>query len=128
MTTIINETIEQYLERRDKQLEEDKKNYKGPHCCLIMDYNIDKSSEENVSPCSYSSKFREYYLDVIKGFGSEKINFCPYCGARLPEGLSDMWFDILEKEYGLDDPSWPEQKKKIPAEFKTDEWWKKRGL
>jgi hypothetical protein len=42
--------------------------------------------------------------------------------------LKDEWFDILEKEYELDNPAWDlEQKEKIPAEFKTDEWWKKRG-
>jgi hypothetical protein len=128
MTTIIDETLEQYWERRDKQLEEDKKNYKGPHCCLIMHYAIDETDPANVSPCSYSPKFREYYLDATDGFGGGKIDFCPFCGTKLPKGLSDEWFDILEKEYGLDDPGMPDQKEKVPAEFKTDEWWKKREL
>ena len=105
-----------------------RQNYKEPHCCLIMHYNTDKTDPENVSPCSYNPKFREYYLDAIIGHGAEKITFCPYCGTKLPKGLSDEWFDILEKEYGLDDPGMPDQKEKVPAEFKTDEWWKKRGL
>ena len=124
----VAETLEEYWERRDKQLEEDKKNYKGPHCCLIMQYSVDKSSRENVSPCIYSPKFREYYLQATIGPGAGKIDFCPYCGTALPQGLSDLWFDILEKEYGLDNPAGLEQKKKVPTEFQTDEWWKKRGL
>ncbi len=37
--------------------------------------------------------------------------------------LRDNWFDALE-ELGFDDPD----NQKIPEEFKTDEWWKKRWL
>src|SRR3990172_9271733 len=115
-------------QEEDNQLETEKQNYKGPHCCFVMDYSVDKSNSENISPTDYSPKFREYYLQATIGPGGRQINFCPYCGATLPQGLSDMWFDILEKEYGLDYPSFPEQKKTIPAEFLTDEWWRKRKL
>ncbi|WP_084212877.1 DUF6980 family protein [Candidatus Jidaibacter acanthamoebae] len=52
------------------------------------------------------------------------INHCPWCGSKLPnelsEELSTIVFDQLCLE-GYDDP-------KLPEEFKTDEWWKKRGL
>ena len=119
---------EKYWEEKNKQLEDEKQNYKGPHCCFIMDYSVDKSNPQNISPTFYSPKFREYYLEATIGPGGRQINFCPYCGATLPQGLSDIWFDVLEKEYGLDNPAGPEQEKKVPAEFKTDEWWKKRGL
>jgi hypothetical protein len=37
------------------------------------------------------------------------------------------WCDILEKEYGLTDPRGKDANE-VPAEFQTDEWWKKRGL
>jgi hypothetical protein len=127
MKTITDESLEKSQEERIRQFEEKKKNYKGLHCCLIMDYNVNKSSSENVSPCFYNPKFREYYLQETRGKGSRKINFCPYCGTKLPQDLSDLWFDILEKELGLD-PWIPKQRKKIPADFLTDEWWKKRGL
>ena len=115
MRTVTDESLKKYWKERDKQLEEDKKNYKGPHCCLIMDYNIDKSSGENISPCFYNPKFRKYYLQATQGLGGEKIDFCPYCGTKLPQSLSDIWFDILEEEFGLDNPASLEQKKKIPA-------------
>jgi hypothetical protein len=53
--------------------------------------------------------------------------FCPNCGTKLPSSLRDEWFDILEQEYGLEDPC-EEDKQKVPQEFLTDEWWKKRGF
>ena len=128
MRAITDELLKKYWQERDKKQEEDKKNYTGPHCCLAMDYAVDKTSSENVSPCFYNPKFRRYYLKATQGLGGGQINFCPYCGTKLPEELGDVWFNILEEEYGLDDPGWPEQKAKVPAEFETDEWWKKRGL
>ena len=113
---------------KNNELEVEKENYNGPHCCFVMDYSVDKSNPENISPTDYSPKFREYYLQATIGPGGRQIDYCPYCGTKLPQGLSDMWFDILEKEYGLDDPGWPEQRDMVPAEFFTEEWWKKRKL
>lgn len=52
--------------------------------------------------------------------------FCPNCATEFPASLRSLWFDILEKEYDLEYPD--ENKKKIPKEFLTDEWWQKRGL
>lgn len=50
------------------------------------------------------------------------------CGTKLPANLRNEWFDILEQEHGLQNPHSSEQRDKIPAEFLTDEWWKRRGL
>ena len=55
------------------------------------------------------------------------INYCPFCGTKLPRELWDEWLDTLEKEYGIEDPT-DSEREKVPAEFWTDEWWKKRGL
>lgn len=63
---------------------------------------------------------------VWKGYG---LTYCPGCGTKVPEHLSEKRMEILEHDYGLDDPLWDEeQKTKIPQEFLTDEWCKKRGL
>jgi hypothetical protein len=102
-------------------IEYQKKHYKGPHCCW-------ETYPENVSPCSYNPKFRGYYLLARFGYGGEQIQYCPRCGKKYPKELSDEWFDILEKEYGLDDPNALDQRDRVPKEFWTDEWWKKRGL
>lgn len=103
-----------------------RKNYKGLFCCFDMDSMLDKSEGEPVYKIAYSPHVREYFLESVEGY-IRTIEFCPWCGSQLPKSLSDEWFDILEKELKLD-PWIPKQKKKIPAEYQTDEWWKKRGL
>jgi hypothetical protein len=45
----------------------------------------------------------------------------------LGKVIYNAWCDILKKEYGINDPGGSEADK-VPAEFQTDEWWKKRGL
>lgn len=55
--------------------------------------------------------------------------YCPYCGTKLPaslDGAKDEYRNELEKAVGKEycDIK-PED---IPEEFKSDEWWKKRGL
>ncbi|WP_376563835.1 DUF6980 family protein [Streptomyces sp. NPDC056178] len=44
------------------------------------------------------------------------IDFCPWCGRRLPESQRDRWFDELERR-GID-PGEDE----VPAEFQDDRW------
>jgi hypothetical protein len=65
----------------------------------------------------YVPKFREYGLPYPDSESYQLINFCPWCGARLPASLRDEWFDRLS-ELGLEpeDPG-------VPAQMRTDEWW-----
>ncbi|MCB9985165.1 MAG: hypothetical protein H6864_05695 [Micavibrio sp.] len=72
----------------------------------------------------YSAKLRRYGLDYRPRFGGgiQVINFCPWCGVRLPKELCDEWFDELEK-LGIDDPD-----DGVPEEFTSELWWRKRGL
>ena len=101
------------------------------HCCDLMDLFI---KDLRVS-IMYSPVYREYYILMLEG-GKKRgkmqavqgIDYCPWCSKKLPKSLRDKWFEILEKQYNLDDPDRKEQEKLIPQEFKTDEWWKKRGL
>ena len=103
-----------------------KQNYKGPFCCLEMDSMLD--NDDGLYNVNYSPKVREYYLKSLKGPYARTIEFCPWCGSELPKNLDNEWYNILEEEYGLNNPNSLEQEAKIPAEFLTDEWWKKRGL
>ena len=57
----------------------------------------------------------------------------PYCGAKMPKILygvdengNDPYEDALEEALGKEFCDITEDE--IPEEFKTDEWWKKRGL
>lgn len=88
--------------------------------------------------CSQKNKFIDYdpsvrsYMFYLAddSHGTRQImRYCFWCGSKLPKDLSEEWEYILKKEYGLEKPGrLPPNTKKIPPEFKTDEWWKKRGL
>lgn len=81
--------------------------------------------EQEVS-ISYDPEIRSYGIlyKPKTGGGTQRIYYCPWCGSKLPkdlsEELSSIVFDELSMD-GYDDP-------RLPSEFKTDEWWKKRNL
>lgn len=91
-------------------------------CCEEM--NLHLSNGEIY--LDYDASVRRYGIAYKEAFGGgcQQINFCPWCGARLPkiliDELSTIVFDELNLN-GYDDP-------RLPDEFKTGEWWKKRGL
>lgn len=97
------------------------------NCCKQMQYFL----EEDKVAIGYSKRFRLYYIRLKGSDGVQTIHHCPWCGIKLPEILDDMYDEELSKALNIDkddinidtydDP-------KIPSEFKTDEWWKKRGI
>ncbi|WP_341751171.1 DUF6980 family protein [Candidatus Tisiphia endosymbiont of Piscicola geometra] len=93
------------------------------YCCDQFKFHM-KEKERIII---YDPMNRSYLIKVNKHIGQE-IDFCPWCGIKLPEKVShDEWWNILEKEYNITDPR-NSEKEIVPAEFWTDEWWKKRGL
>jgi hypothetical protein len=92
-------------------------------CCGALNYQI----KDEYCPVEYSSKWREYSIRDFNSTSRSLMMFCPNCGIRLPSSLRDEWFDILEQEYELEDPM-DDNKTKVPKEFWSDEWWKKRKL
>lgn len=100
-------------------------------CCERMMF----AAEDIDSPLRYKPKLRYYSMSAPKSLLKKNaiwvgytVDFCPYCGAKVPKDLVDEYFEILEKEYDITDPYETKQKKRIPAEFMSDEWWKKREL
>jgi hypothetical protein len=81
---------------------------------------------KNSRSITYSPNVRHYLIDMGDGFHREFL-CCPWCSEILPRSLDDEWFNILKGEYQLKDPIFDDADK-VPAEFSTDEWWKKRGL
>jgi len=78
---------------------------------------------------------RDYILTVPQDYRKKdevcvsfNISHCPRCGTKLPHSLAEEWSEIIEREYGITDDWDEEQLSRLPQEFKTDEWWKKRGL
>lgn len=84
--------------------------------------------EDERIPLKYSPKYREYFFDLLHSHASQGILYCPWCGKKLPSRLGEKWFEILTQEYNISDPYDKKQSKLVPEEFKSDEWWKKRGL
>jgi len=83
------------------------------HCCAKMADRL-----EDTTAVVYIPKFREYGLPILDGGTSFiAIQFCPWCGARLPDSLRDQWFDALET-LGLTVDS-----VNIPEKFISDRWW-----
>lgn len=68
----------------------------------------------------YSVRFNEYGIIIHDGGTSSiSINFCPWCGSKLPDSKRDQWFDELEK-LGYENPF----EQEIPEKYKSDEWYR----
>lgn len=85
----------------------------------------------------YNERLRKYLLlfskqpDDFFHFYGYPIEYCPFCGKKLPKSLYPE--GTLYKEYGEDYLDlYCDKDKRLPPEirreFDTDEWWKKRGL
>jgi len=96
--------------------------YEYGHCCAEMTRHLDAQEISIV----YNDRHREYGIlttwQLNRSGAKQNIGFCPWCGTKLPQGLSDTWFDLLG-DMGLEpeDPG-------VPEEMRSDAWWRKRGL
>jgi len=69
------------------------------------------------APVTYVPKFDEYGLLIHDGGSSfVTIQYCPWCGAKLPESKRARWFDELENQ-GID--PWGSE---VPEKYKSDDW------
>jgi hypothetical protein len=94
---------------------------KDIHCCdLLKKYTSDGSVAVR-----YVSRFREYSIDIrTSDITCIRIDYCPWCGQKLPTSLRNECFDELEK-LGYDGGIFDDN---IPKKYQTDEWWRERGL
>jgi ribosomal protein S27AE len=104
------------------QYEREMSSHNDKHCCETMEVSL---QEPGTFGIYYSKKYREYTVDV-NGVGF-KMKYCPACGTKFLPSLRKEWFKELEKILDTE-ISLTMDKRKIPREFKTDEWWKNRGL
>lgn len=94
-------------------------------CCREMGYYL----EEGRVPIKYFKQFRSYGIQMIEPEDCiDPIDYCPWCGSKLPEDLGETFFKVLESEYGIQTTIGDLQNHPIPEEFQSDEWWKKRRL
>ena len=94
------------------------------YCCEKMRYFLENRDKEGAFDSDdiiyYAPQFDEYGI-VIHDSGKSyiKIEYCPWCGKKLPDSKRDLWFDELEKR-GIENPL----EEEIPEIFKSNEWWK----
>ena len=112
---------------------------KTGHCCKDMDYFL---NEQKVL-IYYNPIFREYFTS-LRSYkdGKHVIYYCPWCGEKFSPSLIDKYIETLSDEYNIcfdpptgkyfniqsEDFDLPDEAEDIPKEFKSNEWWKKRGL
>ncbi|MCV6639313.1 hypothetical protein [Candidatus Albibeggiatoa sp. nov. NOAA] len=87
-------------------------------CCQQMKQFI----ELDDLPIIFTPKFREFGILYLDGGSAHQcINYCPWCGTKLPTSLRDQWCDIILDVLKLepDDPN-------IPKKYLTDEWYKQK--
>jgi hypothetical protein len=84
--------------------------------------------EDPKMPLKYYPIAREYGILLRYSQAIQGLIYCPWCGKKLPESLRDQYFDILEKEYGVEPAFDIKEDPHVPLDFKSDAWWKKRGL
>lgn len=97
------------------------------YCCNEM---VSFLEESKVS-IGYSPRFRSYYINLKGSEGAQRINFCPWCGSSLPKALDEEYDEELSKVLNINKEDITldtYHRNDIPPEFKSDEWWKIRGL
>ena len=95
------------------------------YCCDVMQSHIELGEfiyyPKHRCVCCFFRRRRRR-----EGYGQRMLDFCPFCGTKLPYNLYNKYAEELEKAVGKEYCDITEDE--IPEEFKTDEWWKKRGL
>jgi hypothetical protein len=99
-------------------------------CCERMETEA-LSEDQKWKFIDFDLSKRYFGIFQINTPYSIEIKHCPFCGKKLPDNLIDEKWDTIFSELGKDflaDEDGNPPKKELPPEFKTDEWWKKRGL
>jgi hypothetical protein len=119
---IFNNMEDEIKERLNKAYREECEMY----CCEEMNKQVNHKcgTHKNDYDCpdkliSYNQKFAEYGIIIHDGGSSVMhINYCPFCGVKLPDSKRDLWFAKL-KELGFEDPIGNDN---IPKGYKIDSW------
>ena len=103
------------------------------HCCIKMEGVL----EEPGTPICYKPYIRGYCMQY--GFPpkhrnknevtlAETLDYCPWCGVRLPKELFDEWAQIVREKFNISNILDQDELAQLPKEYTTEEWWEKRDL
>ena len=79
-------------------------------------------------PVLYDPSIRRFALKETWGPAMQTISHCPWSGRKLPEDLTDQWFDLIEELMGTDDWSTDEARARLSADYFNETGWIERGL
>ncbi len=98
-----------------------------PHTCLTMRTMV----ADPRFAVRYTPRDRSYAIEECGDHAPgelrvvQLIDFCPWCGERLPSALTAQWWDAVEEitngTYELGDPL-----TSLPEAYRTDAWWRGR--
>jgi hypothetical protein len=88
-----------------------------PHNCDGMRRAIEDAN----SPVAYWSEFREFGIELRGQEAIDEIEYCPWCGNKLPSSLRDEYLNRLE-ELKLEPGD-----RNLPIQFRSDAWWRLRN-
>ena len=84
-------------------------------CCTKMALY----ASEELAVVRYDRRFDEYGINLPEDQSSRiLLQFCPWCGEKLPDSQRDKWFDQLEL-LGFDNPYMRDD---IPIPFTCEDW------
>jgi len=93
------------------------------YCCDSIKYHLEqffKKPNDVDSIINYVARFDEYGIPIRDGGASFiQINYCPWCGTKLPPSKRDEWFRKLE-DLCYDSPLTEE----IPENFNSSDWYR----
>lgn len=90
-------------------------------CCAQMATGVLKQKIVD-----YDEVTREYGL-LYDEQRIQTLRFCPWCSSALGKPLYTEFFQILRNEFNVNEPDIVTLSN-VPKEFRSDAWWRKRGL
>jgi hypothetical protein len=113
-----------YLSKRERENKQRRKRRNGCFC-LDDGKELNKYCQSNLI---YNTRFREYGIKAVRQRGPyTPMIYCLWCGRQLEPSLRDLWAKLLQKEHNIAKP-FKTPITQLPKSFRTDEWWKRRGL
>jgi hypothetical protein len=102
----------------------DEERFEKAHCCDQMTRQVSSAWAMAESPLLGSTDQRVYWSPAFDEYGlicqpSAEIlliQFCPFCGAKLPESKRDAWFSELKRT------GWKDWGDAIPKEMLSHDW------
>jgi hypothetical protein len=84
-------------------------------CCEPLKSKIKQEPDEHIL---YLPQTRTFQI-IGSGSDAVDISYCPWCGNKLPDDLTDQLVNIIYEELKLDSYDNP----RTPKQFKSDRWW-----